>query len=73
MEGLLVCFRSSLRIDGVAVLRTPSEVCGIISRLLLSSGDYSKQFKNAYGMTHSWVRLNRIRLLLLFVGGHDVV
>jgi hypothetical protein len=46
MESLLVCFRSSLRIDGVAVLRTPSEVCGIISCLLLSSGD-SKQFKNA--------------------------
>jgi hypothetical protein len=38
MKGFLVCFRSSLRIDGVAVLRTSGEVSGIISFLLFSSG-----------------------------------
>ncbi len=37
MESLMVCFRSSLWIDGVAVLRTPSEVCGVISFLLFLS------------------------------------
>ncbi len=37
MEGL-VCFRSSLWIDGIAVLRTSSKVGRVIGFLLFSSG-----------------------------------
>jgi hypothetical protein len=56
MEGLLVCLRSTLRID--ALLRTPSEVCGVISFLIVFVRIPSKL--RVYGVTDSGVRLDRI-------------
>lgn len=69
MVGLLVCFRSSF--DGVALLRTPSEVSGVISFLLFFIRIVSNL--RVKDVTDSGVRLDRICLLLLLVRGHGDV